>query len=143
MEKVSGMQLNWYLTYWISTMKRIDYGVKNVISNKSETLITLERVGEFPMPVDLLITYKDGSKELYYIPINETLGSKGVEDKSLQRYDLQAWRWVDPSYTMKVKRKAEDITSITIDPLLRMADVERKNNEADLTQVKPYQDPTN
>ena len=40
------------------------------------TFIMLERVGEFPMPVELVVTFKNGSKEMFYIPTNETLGNK-------------------------------------------------------------------
>ncbi|MBT1701665.1 M1 family metallopeptidase [Chryseosolibacter indicus] len=134
MEKTSGMQLKWYLNYIVNTTKRIDYGIKNVIENGTGTFVTLERLGEFPMPVDLLVTYKDGSKELFYIPLNETLGSKPIEDKSIQRNDLEAWPWVNPNYTLKINRKASEIETIEIDSTLRLADIERKNNKADLGQ---------
>lgn len=143
MEKVSGLQLAWYLNYWINTTKRIDYNVKTVVATGDETLVTLERIGEFPMPIDLMVTYKDGSKELYYIPLNETLGNKPVEDKNVQRYDLQAWPWVNPTYALKIKRRADEIASVEIDPTLRLADIDRKNNKIDMTQaLKPYQDAT-
>ncbi len=143
MEKVSNLDLNWYLRYWVNTTKKIDYGVKNIISKDGGTLVTIDRVGEFPMPVDVVVTYSDGSKELYYIPLNETLGNKPVEDKTIARVDLEAWPWVYPSYTMKINRKTEEITSIEIDPSLRMADVERKNNKVDVvTGVMVYHDAT-
>lgn len=143
MEKVSGLQLAWYLNYWINTTKRIDYTVKTVVASGDDTMVTLERLGEFPMPIDLLVTYKDGSKEIYYVPLNETLGNKPVEDKNVQRYDLQAWPWVNPTYTLKIKRRAADVASVEIDPTLRLADIDRKNNRIEMAQVlKPYQDPT-
>jgi hypothetical protein len=143
MEKVSGLKLNWYLNYWINTTKRIDYGIKSIVSNNNETFVTLERVGEFPMPVDLFVTYKDGSKEIYYVPLNETLANKQVEDQSIQRTDLQAWPWVNPSYILKINRKMEDISAVEIDPTLRMADIERKNNKIDMsTALKAYENPT-
>jgi len=114
-----------------------------VISKEGSTMVTIDRIGEFPMPVDVVVTYADGTKELYYIPLNETLGNKMVEDKTLNRVDLEAWPWVYPSYTMKINRKVEDITSIEIDPTLRMADVERKNNKVDLiTGVMVYHNTT-
>lgn len=95
------------------------------------------------MPVDLVITYKDGSKELFYIPTNETLGNKQVENKDSQRNDLEAWPWVYPTYSVKVGRAVDDITSVEIDPTLRMADVERKNNKVDLdNEFKAFEDPT-
>jgi hypothetical protein len=143
MEKVSSMQLKWYMNYWVNTTKKIDYGIKNVIDNGSSTFVMLERAGEFPMPVDLVVTYKDGAKEMLYIPINETLGNKPVEDKNIHRMDLEAWPWVYPTYTLSINRRVEEILSIEIDPSQRMADVDRKNNALDLSEgLKPFSDTT-
>lgn len=143
MEKTSGMQLTWYLNYFINTTKRINYGIKSAVTTGNETFVTLERVGEFPMPIDLLVTYKDGSKELFYVPLNETLGNKQIEDKTIQRTDLVAWPWVNPTYTLKVGKPSSDIISMEIDPTQRMADVDRKNNKLDVAEsLKAYQDPT-
>ena len=143
MEKVSGLQLNWFMIYWINSTKKIDYSVKNIVANVNDTFVTVERVGDLPMPIDLVVTFKDGSKELYYIPLNETLGNKQVEDKTIQRYTLQAWPWVNPTYTLKISRPAVEIQSIEIDPTLRLADVNRKNNVFDVaTEIRSYEDLT-
>jgi hypothetical protein len=143
MEKTSGIQLGWYLRYWVNTTKKINYGISSVLPMNGETFVTLDRVGEFPMPIDLVVTYKDGSKELYYISISEMLGDKPVEDKSMQRYNLEPWPWVNPTYTLKVKGKIENIAMIEIDPSQRMADVDRRNNKVENPDgVKAYQNPT-
>lgn len=143
MEKTSGMQLKWYLNYWINTTKHIDYGIKTMVEGDGATYTNIERVGEFPMPVDVLVTLKDGSKELYYIPLNETLGRKPVEDQTMRRFDLEAWPWVNPTYMLKINHKAADIASVEIDPSQRMADINRTNNFLDLSEPpKPYQDQT-
>lgn len=133
MEKVSGMQLKWYLSYMTNTTKKIDYGIKNLIQKEDGFFVTLERVGEFPMPVDLVVTYKDGTQELFYIPTNETLGSK-PDDKKMPRVDLAAWPWVNGTYTLQLNKNAQEISTLEIDPSQRMADSERKNNKVDLTQ---------
>lgn len=143
MEKVSGMQLKWYLRYFINTTKTIDYGIKNIIETEGNTYVTLARIGDFPMPVDLLVTFRDGSQELYYIPLNETLGNKPVEDKAIVRNDLVAWPWVNPIYRVRINRQPEEIASIEIDPTLRMADIDHKNNKAELAKgFEAYEDPT-
>ncbi len=142
MEKVSGLQLHWYLRYWINTTKRIDYGIGSISSTEDVTLVELQRIGELPMPIDLLITYKDGSKELYYISMNELLGNKPVEDAATKRTELDAWPWVYPTYTLKISRKRGDIETIEIDPSLRMADINRKNNKVKPNDFQPFQDPT-
>ncbi len=143
MEKTSGMQLTWYMNYLINTTKRINYSIRSVVSEGNDTYITLERLGEFPMPVDLMITGKDGSKVMFYIPTNETLGNKPVEDKSIDRMDQVAWPWVNPTYTVKVSKPMSQIASVEIDPSQRMADIDRKNNKLEIADgIKAYQDPT-
>lgn len=143
MEKTSGLQLHWYLRYWIGTTKRIDYGISHILENDGTTMVTLNRVGEFPMPIDLEVTYKDGTRELFYISMNELQGSKPVEDASIPRTDLEAWPWVNPYYTLKINKKASDIVSLEIDPTQRMADINRKNNRISLAEkLIPYHDPT-
>jgi hypothetical protein len=131
MEKTSGLQLKWYANYWLNTTKRIDYGVKSAVTEGNATTVTLERVGQMPMPIDLLVTYKDGTKELFYIPLNETFGSKPVEDKTIARTDLAEWYWTSPSYTFKINKPLTDITLIEIDPQARMADIVKDNNKFD------------
>jgi hypothetical protein len=143
MEKVSGLQLKWYLNYWINTTKQIDYGIKSFIDSQGSTFITLERIGEIPMPIDLVITYTDGSQELYYIPTNETLGNKPVEDTATHRLDLEAWPWVYPTYTLKIDRHPAEIKRVQIDPSKRMADVDSSNNSLDLTSaIRAFEHPT-
>lgn len=143
MEKTSGMQLKWYMSYWFNTTKRIDYSIQSVVDKSGATFVTLERLGEFPMPVDLVVTYQDGSKELFYIPLNETLGSKPVEDTSLARTEAVAWPWVNPTYTLKINRPASEIATVEIDASMRLADVDRKNNKVDIVNgQKAYTNPT-
>jgi hypothetical protein len=143
MEKVSGLQLHWYLRYWIGTTKKIDYGINSLVERDGSTFVTLERIGEFPMPIDLLVTYVDGTKELFYIPMNETLGNKPVENKSVPRTDATTWPWVNPSYTLKIGKPVASISALEIDPSQRMADVNRKNNKWSMNEkAAEYKSPT-
>jgi hypothetical protein len=59
MERESGLELDWYLSYYKDQVKSIDYGISEVKSVMNGNSITLERVGKFPMPIDLKITYQD------------------------------------------------------------------------------------
>ncbi len=142
MEKTSGLQLHWYLRYWINTTKRIDYSIGTLFEKDGNSLLDINRLGEFPMPIDLMITYKDGSKELFYIPMNELMGNKVADSKEIKRTVAEIWPWVNPTYTLKISRKVSDIESIEIDPSQRMADVNRKNNRVSLSEIKSYSDPT-
>lgn len=135
MEKTSGLELKWYLRYWVNTTKHIDYSIKNIVGDAKSTNVMLERIGEFPMPIDLEVTYTDGTRELYYIPLNETLGNKSSEGKTVNRIELTTWNWVNPSYQVNINKPVQQIKSIEIDPSMRMADVDRKNNIISVTEI--------
>jgi hypothetical protein len=140
MEKTSGLQLGWYNRYWIGTTKRIDYGFGLLTEKDGATLVDLKRIGDFPMPIDLIVTYKDGSKENYYIPMNELMGNK--PDNNEKRIVAETWPWVYPTYTLKVNKRPLEIESLEIDPSQRMADIDRKNNKLILSERIPFKDPT-
>ena len=80
------------------------------------------------MPVDLLVTYKDGSKEIYYIPMNLMYGNKPAEGNNPRTIEKE-WQWVAPDYQVALNRPVSDIKEIEIDPSQRMADVNRVNNK--------------
>ncbi len=127
-EKVSGIELQWYKEYWIYTTKTIDYAIGDINMNGTNASITLKRLGLMPMPVDVLITYKDGSQEMHYIPMNLMYGVKPAENNIKTIVD-EEWKWVDPEYSFNTTRSVADIKSIEIDPSARMADVNRVNNK--------------
>ena len=131
-EKVSGMQLDWYKEYWVSTTKTIDYGVDSLWEENGKTKIRLKMVGKMPMPLDVLIQYKDGSKEVAYIPQDLQFGEKPVEETSIPRTTYEAWKWTSPTYTFELNHRLTDVKVLDIDPSERMADVDRKNNRLEL-----------
>jgi len=116
MEKVSGIHLDWYLNEWIQTTHTIDYGVKKV----NGTEVTLERIGQMPMPVDVDVTYVDGSTESFNIPLRVMRGNKPTAATV-----LEDWAWAHPTYTFQT---AKTIQSVVIDNSKLMADVNDDNN---------------
>lgn len=131
-EQVSGLQLDWYKEYWVSTTKTIDYKIDSLWEDGAVTKIRLRRVGKMPMPVDLQLTYNDGSTEMYYVPLNLMYGNKPNENPTQKRIIEDEWKWADPVYTVETKHKLTDIKVVEIDPSKRMADVDRKNNKLEL-----------
>ncbi len=115
-EKISGLQLGWYLNEWTETLHNIDYSVKTVSGKE----ITLERLGKMPMPIDLKVIYTDGSNEDYHIPLRMMLGSK--ETKATK---LKDWAWTHPTYTFNATK---NVKKVIIDTSKLMADVNLKNN---------------
>ena len=127
-EKVSGMELNWYLTDWTQTTNTIDYGIKNVEADGDNTKVTMERIGEMPMPLDILVVGKDGTQETYYVPLRMMYGEKDNPYPNLERTVLEDWPWAYPTYEFTVDMPLENVQAIMIDPSQLMADVDGENN---------------
>lgn len=127
-EKVSGMQLDWYLTDWTKTTNTIDYGVQKVAKAGNATEVTLERIGLMPMPVDILVVYTNGTRETFYAPLRMMRGEKKNPYPDLKRTVLPDWAWAYPTYTFKINKPKSSIQAIVIDPSQLMADIKRGNN---------------
>lgn len=131
MEKESGMELDWYKEYFVNSIKKIDYSVKSVKANGNSTEITLERIGLMPMPVDLVITYKDGTSESIYLPLVIMRGEKDPEPGSPARIHTETWPWTNLTKTLVLNKEFETIKSVEIDPSKRLADVQQENNKVE------------
>jgi hypothetical protein len=131
-EKVSHLKLDWYKEYWISTIKTIDYGIDSLWEDNGKTSIRLKRVGQMPMPIDLQITYQDGTTELLYVPMDLMFGAKPAESSETPRTVFDPWPWTNMTYTVSTMRHLRDIVRVEIDPTQRMADVDRRNNVLEL-----------
>jgi hypothetical protein len=131
-EKVSGLKLDWYKEYWVSSTKTIDYAIDSLWEEGGKTKIRISRVGLMPMPIDLQITFKDGSKELHYAPLNLMYGEKPPENTSIPRITYDAWKWTHATYIFETTRKLGDFSIVEIDPSQRLADIDRKNNKLEL-----------
>jgi len=128
-EKSSNLELDWYKEYFYHTTFTIDYAVKNVTASAdNNTIVLLERVGKVPMPVDVVVTKKDGSKMGYTIPLQIMRGAKGADFNAFNWTINKDWAWTNTQYSLIIPLKSDDIVSIEIDPSERMADLERTNN---------------
>ena len=126
-ERVSGIQLKWYLTDWTQTTNTIDYGIKSIKADGARTLINIERIGSMPMPLEVLVNFKDGSSEIHYIPISLMRGEK-ENPYSLKWTVREDWPWARLEYEFAINRPKSDIIDIYIDPSYYMADINRENN---------------
>ena len=127
-EQSSGILLNWYLTDWTQTTNQIDYAIKNVESRKKKSVITLERIGLMPMPLEILVRYKDGNEEFYYIPISLMRGEKSKPEYADKWIQLEDWSWAYKKYEFEINSKMESIKSIDINPTGLLADIDTSNN---------------
>ncbi|MGH1337955.1 MAG: M1 family metallopeptidase [Aureispira sp.] len=156
MEKESGLELDWYKEYWVHTTNKVDYAIADVVKgNKSSadttvvkakdkqyfiasgkverkgTSIYLERKGKMPMPLDVVVTYKQGKLtqiKTFNIPLEIMRGSKPDEMKNGNQTVMPDWKWTHPVYELNIPIKYADIEKIEIDPSLRLADIDRENN---------------
>ena len=127
-ERTSGCKLDWYQDLWMNTTKTIDYSVDSLWEEGGKTKIRIRRIGELPMPLDLQLLFKDGSKELHYVPLDLMFHEKAVEDTSIKRLVYKACKWTTPTIVIESDNKLFNISEVEIDPTRRMADVDRRNN---------------
>jgi len=133
MEKESGLVLDWYQEYFVNTTKKIDYAVADV-SNKGlmpKAEITIERVGQMPMPLDVQVIFEDGTKSIYHIPLDIMRGNKDSDSALYSDHQfivLSDWNWVNTKYTFKIKKNKKKIVSVNINPSAKLADINPENN---------------
>ena len=125
-EKVSGLELEWYLTDWTQTTNTIDYGITSIYETESGSIVNLERIGLMPMPLDIEVEYTDGTKEQFYIPLQEMRGEK---PSNSPRTILDDWAWAYPTYSFNINKTKSEIKTVTIDSKGLMADINRGNNK--------------
>lgn len=126
-ERVSGLQLQWYLTDWTQTTNKIDYALSEVKENGTTTILQLERKEVMPMPLEVLVVLKNGQNELHYIPISLMRGEK-ENTYPLNREVHPDWTWADLKYRLEINHSKDAIEAIVIDPSNLMADVDKSNN---------------
>jgi len=125
-EKVSGMQLEWYLNDWVKTTKTIDYSISSVEPFGKQTKVSLKRIGGMAMPIDLAVLSNDGGFSIHYIPLRMTRGEKKpYVDNWIVEDD---WPWANPNYDLIIDIPFEKIVQIVIDPTRYMADIDLSNN---------------
>ena len=124
-EKVSGLELDWYLMDFAQTTNTIDYGIRSVSGSNDESLVRLSRVGLMPMPLDITVTFVDGTKAHYYIPLRMMRGEKPVSKDTVV---LEDWAWTHPSYSFTIDSPISKIKEVVIDKKNKMADVNKYNN---------------
>lgn len=127
-EKESGLVLDWYYDYWVNTTHTIDYAIDKVEEKDMMTEITLWRRGKMPMPMDVYVTFTDGSKKLFYAPLAMMRGEK-ENDTELERVQLPDWSWTSPTYQFSIDAPMDQIQSIEIDESGYLADINRDNNK--------------
>ncbi|PWN58264.1 M1 family metallopeptidase [Chryseobacterium viscerum] len=111
MENVSGEELSWFWRGWFFNKWKIDQAVKNVkyINGdfKNGVQITVENMGQLPMPTTVQIKFKDGTVQTMKIPV-------------------EVWKR-NTEWTFKVDSNKE-IDEVKLDPNSVVPDINIENN---------------
>lgn len=129
-EKTSGIQLQWFKEYWVNSTKTVDYGLNDIQAGEKGAILSIQRVGKMPMPVEVYVTYKDGSSETHYMPLDLMLSGKKAEAANWITHE--EWKWTAPTYSFELSKPISQLKSIEIDPSQRMPDVNRTNNKIEI-----------
>ena len=128
-EKESGWVLDWYNEYMVHSTKTIDYAIDTVYQQKLDingeeisNIISLKKIGSFPMPLELVITTQEGEQIMFIIPVD--LMRVNNEHQQTKNY-LDPWRWVETQYDLALPG---NIQAIQIDPRSVVGDIDRSNN---------------
>ncbi len=127
-EDVSGLHLDWYFEQFANSDWTVDYAVENLRrsrrDNQWQSEIVIAREGDAALPVDLRLTYDDGSQQWINIPLGIMRGHKPVPDDWIV---ADPWPWTSPEYVLELMHQRR-IARVEIDPTLHTPDVSRLNN---------------
>ena len=110
-ENVSGEELNWFWRGWFMNKWKIDQAVKVVkpVNNdyKNGAQITIENIGQLPMPTTVLVTFKDNTTQTVKLPV-------------------EIWKR-NTEWTFQLD-STKEVTQVKLDPSSTIPDVNVKNN---------------
>ena len=127
-EKSSGMELDWYKEYWVNGTDYADYEVKDVDGVKKKARIQLEKIGRMPMPLEILVTLKNGEEMWYYIAPTLLRATKAQPEYARNWTVLGDWPWTHPRYNFTIDVRKDDVKSVQINPRGRMFEDDEENN---------------
>ncbi len=106
-----GEDLSYFWRGWFLRTDRVDQAVDSVMTHDSagvsNTLISLSMPGTLPMPVDLKVTYNDGTNQMFRLPVEI---------------------WYLGNHYIWIHHFAKQVARVDIDPDLNFPDTDRSNN---------------
>jgi hypothetical protein len=104
MRDASGVDLDWFWREWIYSTARLDQAVDSV----GEAKIFLANRGSMTLPLEMEVTYGDGSTERVKLPV-------------------EMWN-LGPRFAYRI-REGKSVKKAVVDPRRALPDVDRSNNE--------------
>ena len=132
MEEGAGENLSWFWRGWFYSTYATDQAIANVSKQTSESLlgntdqganyyrVEVENEGQLIMPIELEVTYEDGTTERFDLPAD-------------------AWRSNELKFT-KGFFSDKNVVKVELDPDEAFADIDREDNVWNAPEVKPAAD---
>ena len=129
-EKESGMELDWYLEYFINSVNFADYALTDVedLDSKGTTRVDLKKIGRMPMPLEIEAKLKDGGSRWFYIAPVILRATKAQPAYADDWTVLKDWPWTQTEYSFEIDLDKKEIESVTINPRGRMFEDDVENN---------------
>lgn len=109
MERVAGRDLDWFWRSWYYETWQLDQAISEVAEGDDEVRVTIEDLGDVPMPVRLAVTLDNGQIVHREIPVD---------------------RWLDGARTASITIPTGGrVLRVEIDPERAFPDVDRENND--------------
>ncbi len=107
-ESAAGRDLGWFWRSWYFEQWMLDHAIGGVETSGSETTITIDDLGELPMPARVAVERADGTVEQLEVPV-------------------ETWLEGSRSAVLRVA-SSPAVTRVTLDPQQRSPDRDRSNN---------------
>jgi hypothetical protein len=65
-QETSGQEIEWLIEPWFFEYGYVDLAVKKVSQHEGQYLIVIEKIGKYPTPIQMKISYADGSSEIIH-----------------------------------------------------------------------------
>ena len=62
----SGKNLNWFWNNWFFSNNYIDLAIQQVTTSATQSTVTIQNIGGYVAPVDVVVQYTDGTKETFH-----------------------------------------------------------------------------
>lgn len=122
MENVSGEELNWFWRGWFINKWKVDQAVKDVKpfngDYKNGAKITVENLGQLPMPTTVEVKFKDGTTQTVKLPV-------------------EVWKR-NTEWTFKIN-STKEVSEVKLDPASGVPDINPKNNSWTSAQAAPVE----
>ncbi len=126
-EKETGFELGWFFNDWIGTTHRVDYAIDSVFGDGTNTTVKLLNKGTMPMPTEVLVSYKNGSEEIFYFPLRMMRNAK-TEFGGTKSTLVSDWPWTNPKIEFSIQKPINNIKSIELNKSKRVPDIDPTNN---------------